>query len=265
MKICHVFELTPPTNDMIYTIINILMPLIDVSLLPTLVDYVQGDLRKLKGLYQLHQKNPITSETVELLYRGVCFNDDTKHITKKIFNNRPSFNDHSLLMNETDRTIVGLLWHENVIDILNKYDTKHSIQVYTDILDNICFADYIDRMTFQKQIWQFNEMSSLIKTCYTNTLLHNSTDNPIKYNPSDVRFTKVLTKYSTEYNNKVFIHHICQLLNMDKSDMMLYFTQLKTKHTSESVYNKLNRLDISKLDIDRLFRYIDKLNHKHTI
>ena len=25
-------------------------------------------------------------------------------------------------MNETDRTIVGLLWHENVIDVLGKVD-----------------------------------------------------------------------------------------------------------------------------------------------
>ena len=24
-------------------------------------------------------------------------------------------------MNETDRTIVGLLWHENIIDVINKF------------------------------------------------------------------------------------------------------------------------------------------------
>ena len=30
-----------------------------------------------------------------------------------------------------------------------------------EILNNIIFSDYIDRITFQKQIWIFNEMSSL--------------------------------------------------------------------------------------------------------
>ena len=53
-------------------------------------------------------------------------------------------------MNETDRTIVGLLWHENVIDVLNKYNQTEMIPFYNEILNNICFADYIDRITFQK-------------------------------------------------------------------------------------------------------------------
>jgi len=56
-------------------------------------------------------------------------------------------------MNETDRTIVGLLWHENIIDILEKMKKKISIPFYLKLLDNICFSDYIDRITFQKQIW----------------------------------------------------------------------------------------------------------------
>ena len=30
------------------------------------------------------------------------------------------------------------------------------------ILENISFSDYTDRITFQKQIWQLNEMSSII-------------------------------------------------------------------------------------------------------
>ena len=73
-------------------------------------------------------------------------------------------------MNETDRTSVGLLWHENIIDVIDKYDKNTSIPFYTNQLANICFADYIDRTTFQKQILQFNEMSSLIKTFKNNKL-----------------------------------------------------------------------------------------------
>ena len=48
------------------------------------------------------------------------------------------------------------------------------------MLDNICFSDYIDRITFQKQIWQFNEMSSLTKTFYNNNILHSSFETPPK-------------------------------------------------------------------------------------
>jgi hypothetical protein len=163
-------------------------------------------------------------------------------------------------MNETDRTIVGLLWHENIIDVLGKMKKEESIPFYLDMLDNICFADYIDRITFQKQIWQFNEMSSLIKTFKNNKLYHDKllTKKKVKYNPVEVRFTKVLTKYSTEYNNSIFIQNLCQELAMDKNDMFSFFLDLKNKYTDSEILLLFENHDITKLDINRIYRYLDK-------
>ena len=88
-------------------------------------------------------------------------------------------------MNETDRTIVGLLWHENIIDVLGKAEKNVSIPFYIKQLDNMCFSDYIDRITFQKQIWQFNEMSSLIKTFKNNMIYHDVFKKKQKYNRTE--------------------------------------------------------------------------------
>ena len=162
-------------------------------------------------------------------------------------------------MNETDRTSVGLLFHENIIDVINHIDKKESIPFYLKILDNICFADYIDRITFQKQIWIFNEMSSLIKTFYNNKIYHDTFKNPPVFNPPDVRFTKVLTKYSTEYNNMLFIQNLCNQLNMDKKDMFSYFINLRNKYSIEEIYELFDNenYSINKLDINRIYRYLD--------
>ena len=159
-------------------------------------------------------------------------------------------------MNETDRTSVGLLWHENIIDVLEKTKKKVSIPFYIKQLDNICFADYIDRITFQKQIWQFNEMSSLIKTLKNNKMYH--AEFKQKYNPTEVRFTKVLTKYSTEYNNSLFIQNLCQQLGMDKKDLYGFFVELKTKCDDTQIQSLLENYEIGKLDINRIYRYLDK-------
>jgi hypothetical protein len=163
-------------------------------------------------------------------------------------------------MNETDRTIVGLLWHENIIDVLGKIKKEESIPFYLQILDNMCFADYIDRITFQKQIWQFNEMSSLIKTFKNNKLYHEvfASKKKQKFNPAEVRFTKVLTKYSTEYNNSIFIQNLCQELSMDKNDMFAFFLDLKNKYTDNEIVLLFENYDISKLDINRIYRYLEK-------
>ena len=112
------------------------------------------------------------SNFINLIFHEKSFNEDTKKITKKLINNSYELGDHNLIMNETDRTIVGLLWHENVIDVLGKVDKDEAIPIYCKMLDNICFSDYIDRITFQKQIWQFNEMSMLIKIGFSNLIFH---------------------------------------------------------------------------------------------
>jgi hypothetical protein len=138
---------------------------------------------------------------------------------------------------------------------------EESIPFYLKILDNMCFADYIDRITFQKQIWQFNEMSSLIKTFKNNNIYHETFNkNKLKFNPSEVRFTKVLTKYSTEYNNSIFIQNLCQQLGMDRKDVFAFFLDIKKKYDPETP--EMNMLfenyEISKLDINRIYRYLDK-------
>ena len=75
------------------------------------------------------------------------------------------------LMNENDRTIVGLLWHENISDIIQNDNISKTLSFYNKILENISFSDYIDRLIFQKQIWQLNELSCYIKIYYFATII----------------------------------------------------------------------------------------------
>ena len=260
MKVCTTVELKMPSTNQITTIIKKLMPSMEEPLQQNVVKYVQADLRKLQSIYNIYQnKNSILkNDIIHSMFQVKTYNDDTKKITQKLINNNYHINDHLSVMNETDRTIVGLLWHENIIDVLGKMKPVASIPVYLKLLNNMCFADYIDRITFQKQIWQFNEMSSIIKTFKNNKLYHDSFKKKPKYNPQEVRFTKVLTKYSTEYNNSLFIQNLCQQLGMDKKDIFSFFLDLKNKYDDTEISGLFENYEITKLDINRIYRYIDK-------
>ena len=107
-------------------------------------------------------------------------------------------------------------------------------------------------------------MSSLIKTFYNNYLLHKELNKKYKkkkYSPTSVRFTKVLTKYSTEYNNSLFFQDLCKQLNMDKKDLFSYFMDLRKKHNIEDIIKLFDNdnYEINKLDISRFYRYMDFL------
>ena len=193
MKICTTVELKKPSNDNVKKLIDLLMPKIDNSLITNIIEFIQGDLRKLKSTYDIYNthQNILKNQLIQKSFPKKNYNEDTKEITKKLLNNNYKINEHSLLMNETDRTSVALLFHENIIDLFQDNNKDVTIKFYLDILENICFSDYIDRITFQKQIWIFNEMSSLIKTFYNNYLLHKELKKKYKknkYNPMKVRF-----------------------------------------------------------------------------
>lgn len=268
MKICNVFELKPLNET---ETMNILSPLsYTLSQKQQIVQNCNGDLRKLLFHTKMLQKNPDWLNTVALT--KTTLNPSAKDITKELLCHSKQFNQHGELINETDRTIVALLWHENVIDYISSKNPENRV-VYQQILKNICFADYIDRITFQSQIWQFNEMSSLIKTMYNNKLFHEISNGSKEKQPTgEIRFTKILTKYSTEYNNINFVFHLCHQLNMDRKDVFSFFEKLRSSHGTNTKKDCLNteaiieleKRGINKLDIKRIYRYLDHTEKKET-
>ena len=272
MKVCYAFELKTPTTTQMSVLLNNIIPS-DDNLKSKVLEYIQGDLRKLQFIQKILSTNPelLNENLIDNILHMKSHNEDSKKITKHLINKPISMNDHVKFINETDRTIVALLWHENIIDTIANKPHADAHPFYLRILDNMCFADYIDRITFQNQIWQFNEMSSLMKTFYNNKIYHDTF--PDNKDLDEVRFTKVLTKYSTEYNNQQFIYGMCLDLDMDRKDVISFFQELrmfygKNFQSQADILNQVEGLfenhNVSKLDIKRMYRYLDK-NVKKTI
>ena len=270
MKVCNSFELKTATDEEMKNIIKSTIPekILKPSIMYKAIKYIQGDLRKLNFIKKICSVDNVNldDETMNDILHTKYYNEDSKQITKLLINNNVPIYKHNNFMNETDRTIVALLWHENIIDMLNKSSSEKSIPVYLKILGNFCFSDYMDRITFQHQIWQFNEMSSMNKTFHSNYIYHENIPNTQKkFKPTEVRFTKVLTKYSTEYNNQQFIFTMCQKLDMDRHDLFSFLEKMRYINGDEywelndnETNISFNDINISKLDVRRIYRYIDK-------
>jgi|UniRef100_A0A6C0IRJ4 DNA polymerase III delta prime subunit len=272
MKVCNTFELKLPTQNQIHTLFtHNIQPYnhINQREQQVILNYIQGDLRKLEFVTKLLLNKPglINMDKLNIIFKRKSVNEDAKKTTQQLINNQYKLEDHARIMNETDRTIISLLWHENIVDVLEQQPKERSFPLYLQLLNNICYADYIDRITFQSQIWQFNEMSSLIKTFYNNKLYHEYFDKKPKFNPVEVRFTKVLTKYSTEYNNMMFLINLCQNLDLDKKDVLAMFQELRIFkgndfYEKNEILNSVEKMfqdtNITKLDIKRMYRFLDK-------
>lgn len=263
MKVCYLFEMPVIKTPQVRQLQETFMPHLNPALVDQCVAYTQGDLRKLNFLYQLYVRQPhvLQATLFDFLCTKSC-SKENKDITKTLLTQPLALEQHGTFLNETARTTVGLLWHENIIDVLAPLPKAQAIPVYNRLLHNICFADYVDRITFQRQIWQFNEMSSLMKTFHTNKIYHDLLAAKKLPVATDMRFTKVLTKYSTEYNNALFVHELCQKLNYTKSDTFAFFLALRAQYKSVDICKYFKDYDISKLDLNRIYRYLDKYTNK---
>ena len=209
----------------------------------------------------------------------------------------PKYMKNDIYIHDNDKTIISLLFHENIIDYLS---LPCDYTFYKNFLNNICDGDYLDRVCFQKQIWILNEMTYYLKidknyeeynklkkvNNFLNYLKKNNIKNSVnegenylhlhhhyteykkktnvfkeneinkeKVLKTQSRFTKVLTKYSTEYNNNNFIICLCKKLNLDRKNL---FNLFYTKIDDEQFYHSLEEYDISKLDIRRINSLIFK-------
>ena len=273
MKVCNVFELKTPTQPQMKTIISDIFKTVAIEKQEIIANYAMGDLRKLGFIQKLCDKKPelIDEKILKNILNVKTFNEDTNKITQSLIAKPYKMDEHNMLMNETDRTVVALLLHENIVDVLPKKQDA-AIPFYLKFLDNVCYADYIDRITFQNQIWQFNEISSLMKTFNNNRIYHKimNDEKPDPIQDSIIRFTKVLTKYSTEYNNIEFIYDLCKKMDMDKKDLMTFFQEMRIFYTEKnpdfmndvatmnSIEAIFENYEINKLDIKRIYRYLDR-------
>ena len=193
----------------------------------------------------------------------------TKLQVKNLFSNYYPIIQHRNHILEADRTTISMIWHENVIDLKHLHDDQGSefnsnIKQYVNYLKNLTFADVLDRVTFLKQIWHCSEISSLIKTYYNNYLLHhsgyidnndNDNDNYDSLQSKELRFTKILTRYSTEFNNTSFKNTLTQRLIMDRKDLnTLFYLGICKKELDIQELLELN--DITELEQKRYLKML---------
>ena len=264
IKISNVLKINPPTYNDICSILQDNYPQIKKS---TICDFL--NINKNINYYLLNKFHSLyKSETLNYFIKYSTdnnSNNNVKYINYSILKNRLYFNDDNNKINDTDKTTVSLLFHENIIDYIDNKELKYvnynrdKINIYKNILENFCFGDYMDRIIFQKQLWQLNEISFKIKVIYNNNIFHNYIEkNNIKNNVklNNIRFTKILTKYSSEFNNYTFINNMCQIIDIDKKDLMLFFTIIKNNYTQDNINYLFNKYSITALDINRFIKYI---------
>jgi hypothetical protein len=264
-KISTLLKISPPSNSQLKNILLKLYPAIfdlenSTIIVNNILDYLDNKFYKLINIDYFYSNN-----IIELKFNNVnnytsntiINNSNIKLLTKNLLEHR--FNlDNLDIINYSDRTSLSLLLHENIIKLFNVNLSSAELKIYKKILDNFAFCDCIDKNIFLYQIWQLNDITYIIKIFYNNFILYQN--NLLKHiDQQDIIFTKILTKYSSEYNNFNFIFCNTQLYCTNKKNLLLYiFVSDKYDETHiKLVYNRIIKL------IEQYINY--KINNSYKI
>ena len=266
-KVCDVFKLNSPNNEELLEIINKILPNLFVYetnvnniIKNNILNFLNNNLigfNKLIFYYKIDFIKKIFYTNYNSF--SITSNNSIKNNVKKLLEKNYDLNNNFILENE--RTTLSLLYHENIIQLFT-----NNLNEYIKILDNFTFSDYIDRLIFQKQIWQLNDMNYIIKIFYNNFLLKKFA----LYKNIDIDkiiFTKILTKYSSEYNNYIFIYNLLQTFLIEKKDLFLIYKE-ELLFNEEKINNLIENLNLNfnKVELIRLIKFIyNNINYSYNI
>ena len=272
-KISTLLKINPPSNSQLKNIILKLYPSIfelenSHHIVSNILDYLDNKFYKLINIHYFYYNNIIelkfnsssvsnNNSTSVATSTSIINNSNIKLLTKNLLEHRFNLNDLDII-NYSDRTSLSLLLHENIIKLFNVNLSIDDLKIYKKILQNFAFCDCIDKNIFLYQIWQLNDITYIIKIFYNNFILYQN--NLLKHiDQKDIIFTKILTKYSSEYNNFNFIFSNTQLYCTNKKNLLLHmFVSEKYDEThTKLVYNRIIKL------IDQYINY--KINNSYKI
>ncbi len=61
------------------------------------------------------------------------------------------------------------------------------------------------------------------------------------------------------------MQNLCFTLSMDQKDLFAFFQSIREEKTEDEIYEMFENYEISKLDIKRMYRYLDKYSLSNTI
>ena len=247
-KLSHCLKINPPSALQLKNIIYKLYPKVldlkhNTTIINNIIKYLDYKFYKVINLDYFYNNHLIELKfSTDSNNNNNNNNNNIKILTKNFLQYKYNLQDLDII-NYSDRTSLSLLIHENIIKLFNANLTKTEITIYKKILTNFIFCDCIDKNIFLYQIWQLNDISYITKIFYNNFILW---QNKLLQNigQENIIFTKILTKYSSEYNNFNFIFNNTQLYSTNKKILFLHICILNNTNEfyPKLVYSRFMKL-----------------------
>lgn len=179
-------------------------------------------------------------------------------------------------ISQTDRNLINLLVHENILPILKNYKINESTKI--KLLENIYYfmgeSDVLESYLFHNYHHELSEINSILRCASTSYLLNSKTKNK---NPSfginDITFSKQMSKFSVQhqnYNNNINLNQKIHLKNNFRRNYFIYqliiqrvIKSVNSKKLDTTLHYYINKYEITIENLEKINKLL-KTNMKGT-
>ena len=206
---------------------------IDEDEIIKIVNFSQKDIRKMISL--IEQISLSENVNIEKVLESLDKKHQDNYLNDSVFNilnNYTGVEEITRTFN-SDKNLIGLNINENIFDIMKNYknDEKSKFKILKNILYFMSHSDYYDKEIFSNCNYTLQEYNAIFKCCVPSFLLNEQTKySTLKFTNNDIKFTKILSKFSLQYNNyknKILINRKFNLLG-NQSELVFYFYIIKS-------------------------------------
>ena len=255
-KECEIIKFVYPKKNELYTYSQKILQKekkeIDEDKLLEIVMFCQNDIRKLISTleYYFTKKNKVDKNFLDTL--------DKKNIDKSLFNsvfnilNEYKNLDEVINLYLSDKNLINLLIHENILGIMKNYKNKDEdkLMIMEKIYENMALSDIYDNEIYMNNNFELSLLNGVIK-CGTVSYLINQQKKLTyqKFSSCDIVFSKLLSKFSlhyTNYKNRIYLFNKIKLFNSIEDNFVILFSIIRSliNFYNNEGFNNKNYLDL---------------------
>ena len=280
-KECEFIRFTPPSYNEMYSFATKIMNLENIEIedeeLFKIIEFSQKDIRKMLSIIE-NVNLGLQTDTKDI--NKILNSMDKKNVDSyllnssyKIITQYTGIEDMSRIYN-SDKNMIGLTIYENIIDFIKNCDIDDikKINILQKIFEYFSYSDYFDKEIFTNCNYNFHEFNVVYKCCVPSFLINEQ--NKFKSNKfliGDMEFTKILSKFSLQYNNyklKIYINKIFNYTDYNSIHIFYNYiikyiiynsNKLKFKHKPkyfQKIKFILEKYNLKPEDLEKMFKLI---------
>ena len=288
-KECEYIKFTLPGINELYAYSTKIIELEKINILDeeifSVINFSQRDIRKMLSTIENINLGLKRDEKDKNKVKTILDSMDKKNIDTYLLSSAYNIIDKYTGIEEisriynTDKNMIGLTVYENILHFMKNYrnEDKEKIKILKKIFQYMSYSDLFDKEIFTNCSYNFHELNVIYKCCVPSYLLNQQqkyTTN--RFQIGDIQFTKILSKFSLQYNNyktKIYINRKFNLLDNDSQYIFYIFfikniisdnvkinkekiSKEKISNNSKSIYFLIKRYNLKSEDLEKIYKLI---------